>query len=518
MNYLAAPRLVQRFTSKFLLATLTATLCLVYLTAQQQVSAACAALPTDKGTVTQSVSLTAGTYTVWSRLRTDTPANNSYYMNIDNAGTNVACGTVMGGTSLTANTWTWVKQASTITVSTTGTYTMTMAGKDDGVEVDRVIITGDSSCTPDNTAVQISGVNYYGENCAPSDTTAPVVTVTSPASGGTVSGATMNVTGNITDATSISNISAYLDGSATVAGTDSTPSTGAYTVPVSVSGLSVGNHTVVVKATDAEGNIGASSSVTFVIPDTTAPTISAISVGSITQTSATVIWTTDEAADSQVEYGTTTSYGTSTTLNTTKVTSHSVNVSGLSASTLYHYRVKSKDAAGNLRNSADGTFTTSAPAPDTTAPTVSMTAPTNGSTITTGSSTLTATASDNVGVVGVQFQVNNVNQGAEDTSSPYSLGWTTSSLTNGTYTIKAIARDAAGNVTTSTAVTVTVNNPAFLPEDINQSGHVDLQDFSILSLNFNRTTAQLTNARADINGDGTVNLLDFSRLAIKFGT
>jgi len=42
------------------------------------------------------------------------------------------------------------------------------------------------------------------------------------------------------------------------------------------------------------------------------------------------------------------------------VTAHSIAVSGLSLGTLYHYRVLSRDAAGNLTTSADGTFTTNA--------------------------------------------------------------------------------------------------------------------------------------------------------------
>ena len=46
---------------------------------------------------------------------------------------------------------------------------------------------------------------------------------------------------------------------------------------------------------------------------------------------------------------------------------HQVLVLPISASTLYHYRVKSRDAAGNLATSADFTFTTSPP-PDTAAP------------------------------------------------------------------------------------------------------------------------------------------------------
>ncbi len=93
--------------------------------------------------------------------------------------------------------------------------------------------------------------------------------------------------------------------------------------------------------------------------DTTPPTISNVAAGNITSTGATITWTTNESSDSQVEYGTTTSYGSTTSLDATLVTSHSVNMSGLNANTLYHYRVKSKDAAGNLANSADQTFTTS---------------------------------------------------------------------------------------------------------------------------------------------------------------
>src|SRR5205085_194557 len=85
--------------------------------------------------------------------------------------------------------------------------------------------------------------------------------------------------------------------------------------------------------------------------DATAPVISAVAAGSITATGATVTWTTNEASDSQVEYGLTASYGTSTALNASLVTAHSAPLSGLTASTTYHYRVKSHDAdgAGHVR-------------------------------------------------------------------------------------------------------------------------------------------------------------------------
>jgi beta-lactamase superfamily II metal-dependent hydrolase len=95
-------------------------------------------------------------------------------------------------------------------------------------------------------------------------------------------------------------------------------------------------------------------------PDITPPVISAVTATSITSSSATITWTTDEASNSVVEYGLTTAYG-STVTNSTMVTSHSVSLSGLSASTLYHYRVKSTDAANNAATSTNYTFTTLAP-------------------------------------------------------------------------------------------------------------------------------------------------------------
>jgi Big-like domain-containing protein len=101
---------------------------------------------------------------------------------------------------------------------------------------------------------------------------------------------------------------------------------------------------------------------------------------------------------------------------------------------------------------------------DTKAPTVSVVAPANGATV-SGTVTLSATASDNVGVAGVQFPVDNTALGAEDTAAPYSVSWDTTTATNGTHTLTARARDAAGNTTVST-VTVTVANDAQIPVTI----------------------------------------------------
>jgi glucose/arabinose dehydrogenase len=99
---------------------------------------------------------------------------------------------------------------------------------------------------------------------------------------------------------------------------------------------------------------------------------------------------------------------------------------------------------------------------DTTAPTVSVTAPAAGATV-SGTTTVTATAADNVGVAGVQFSLDGASLGAEDTTAPYSVSWATTSAANGAHNLTARARDAAGNATTSSAVTVTVANGGGTP-------------------------------------------------------
>lgn len=110
-------------------------------------------------------------------------------------------------------------------------------------------------------------------------------------------------------------------------------------------------------------------SYTSVALDTTVPTISGVAISGITASGATISWTTNEPADTQVDYGLTASYGNATNLNSSLVTSHSVTLAGLSAGTAYHYRVKSRDAVLNPAQSSDNVLTTQK-LPDTTTPSV----------------------------------------------------------------------------------------------------------------------------------------------------
>ncbi|HXG22698.1 MAG TPA: Ig-like domain-containing protein, partial [Methylomirabilota bacterium] len=89
----------------------------------------------------------------------------------------------------------------------------------------------------------------------------------------------------------------------------------------------------------------------------------------------------------------------------------------LTGGATYCYRVRAYNSAGNsaYSNEACGTAPT-----DTQPPVVSLTAPANGATVSGSAVTVSATASDNVGVVGVQFRLDGANLGSEDTSAPYS--------------------------------------------------------------------------------------------------
>ncbi len=188
--------------------------------------------------------------------------------------------------------------------------------------------------------------------------------------------------------------------------------------------------------------------------DTTPPTISAVTASVITFNSATITWTTNENSDSQVEYGFTTSYGPQTTLNTSMVLFHSQNLTGLSASALYHYRVKSKDAAGNLATSIDYTFTTTV-APDTQAPTT----PTNLSATAVSSSqiNLSWTAStDNIGVVGYHIYRDSVEIATITTTSYQNTGLTPSI----SYAYAVSAYDAAGNGSFASALVTATTWPS----------------------------------------------------------
>lgn len=139
-----------------------------------------------------------------------------------------------------------------------------------------------------------------------------------------------------------------------------TDTTGTTTHSVNIGGLQLSTtYHFQVLSVDATGAQIASLDQTFTTASvpSTAPVISIPSASSITTSQASITWSTDIASDSQVEYGTTTAYGSFSAANSAQVTSHSIILSGLSAGTTYHYRVHS-----NVSVSSDFTFVTTAAA------------------------------------------------------------------------------------------------------------------------------------------------------------
>jgi hypothetical protein len=200
--------------------------------------------------------------------------------------------------------------------------------------------------------------------------------------------------------------------------------------------------------------------------------ISGVATSSVTSTSATITWTTNLQADSQVDYSIDGSdVVTSTPLDPTLVTSHTVVLQGLTPSSNYLFRATSRDAQGRSAATGAFSFTTAAAGgtggtgggggtggtSDTTRPTVSVTAPTANTTV-AGAVTVAASASDSNGVAGVQFKIDGSNLGAEDTTAPYSVSLDTNTVSNGSHNLTAVARDSSGNTATSAAVGVIVSN------------------------------------------------------------
>ena len=132
---------------------------------------------------------------------------------------------------------------------------------------------------------------------------------------------------------------------------------------------------------------------------------------------------------------------------------------------------------------------------DTTFPTVSITAPLAGATV-SGSVPVRASATDNIGVTSVRFLAGTTPIGDEDTSAPFEVSWDTTAAANGPYSLSAIARDAAGNTTTSALVSVSVSN-APAPPPPAPSGLV-------LALSFDEATGTTAIDVSGLGNAGTI--------------
>jgi hypothetical protein len=219
----------------------------------------------------------------------------------------------------------------------------------------------------------------------------------------------------------------------------------------------LGRHYAVVQAYDSTGGLSAKSAeIMFDVGTTTnqPPSLTQPANQTSVQNAAASLTLTATDPDGPVI-----TYGTSGLPPGLSINASSGVISG-TVTTVGMYTVTASASDGSLSASRTFTWTVAAAtvSGDTTAPTVSVTAPGNSSTVSGISVNVTATAADAVGVAGVQFRLDGVNLGAEDTTAPYSVAWNTTTATNGSHQLTAVARDAAANSRMSAAITVTVNN------------------------------------------------------------
>jgi hypothetical protein len=282
------------------------------------------------------------------------------------------------------------------------------------------------------------------------DVTNPSTNVTAPADNSTVAG-TINVTANASDNTGVVGVQFLVDGNNLGAEDLTAP----YSVSWNTTTPGNGNHTLTARARDVAGNNTTSTGV-VVLVDNLAPTINLTAPAA-----GTIAGIVDINADANDNNGV---VGVQFLLNGNNLGSEdqvapysfSWNTNTVTDGS-YTLTAKARDAAGNITTSAGVIVNILNHPPDSEFPTISITSPVTGEVV--GTVNITADANDNVAVAGVQFLLNGNNLGTEDAVAPYSFSWNTMNIANGTYTLTAKARDAANNITTSTDVVVTVNNP-----------------------------------------------------------
>lgn len=252
-----------------------------------------------------------------------------------------------------------------------------------------------------------------------------------------------------------------------------------YTLASGVSSLNFDMQASAVVADGEPGNV--IGSVLFAIvsisvpPDTTAPSVpSNLNAAAVSQSEVNLSWmdSSDNVAVAEYRIERCQGAGCSNFVQIKTIASISYQDTGLTAGTVYQYRIRAADIAGNTSGYSSLVTVTTRTAPDTTPPTVSLSAPPAGTTVTQGQAvTVSATATDTSGIEEVQFVLdgNNIIGGdtnrpySGDTNSLYSMVWSTAGISPGNHTLTAIATDGAGNQKTSSGVAITIQSPPPAP-------------------------------------------------------
>jgi parallel beta-helix repeat protein len=297
-------------------------------------------------------------------------------------------------------------------------------------------------------------------NAASADSQAPTVSLLTPSAGATVAG-NVTVAATASDNVGVGIVQLIVDGA--VAGSDSTAP---YSWAWDTTSLPDGTHYVQIRAYDANGNLGSSNMIAVTVSNASAPTqgptvsLSSPSAGATLSGTVSVIASASSAAgigsvqlvvDGAVA-GTDTTAPYTWGWDTTRL-----------ADGVHYLQILAYDTVGRMNSSStvSVTLANGGPAPgpgDTQGPTVSLSTPAAGATV-SGTVSVVALASDNLGVSNVQLLVDGTVAGS-DSTAPYAWGWITTGLPDGTHYLQARAYDAAGNLGSSSTITVTVLNAA----------------------------------------------------------
>ncbi|MFW9979178.1 MAG: S8 family serine peptidase [Candidatus Thorarchaeota archaeon] len=283
------------------------------------------------------------------------------------------------------------------------------------------------------------------------DITAPTVSITSPASGATVTG-TVTISFSASDANGISSRRILIDGTQVSTASSYSWDTTAY---------ADGSHTIRCEATDPSGNTGYAT-ISVTVDNTENILENGVTVtSSLAAQYATEMWTIQVDSDAESMYSVLTCgsadfdlYGrlgaapTTSTYDWRGYTSggEEVTFNNPGAGTWY-IMVRSYSGTGAYSLTVTITY----PDDDTTAPTVSISSPSNGATV-SGTTTISFSASDANGISSRRILIDGTQV---STASSYS--WDTTAYTDGSHTIRCEATDPSGN-TGYSQISVTVDN------------------------------------------------------------
>lgn len=303
-------------------------------------------------------------------------------------------------------------------------------------------------------------VDYYAEDGG-SDTIDPIVSITSPSNGETISGA-VSIAIDASDNVEVTTVQCNIDG-----GTWADDTSSPYGFSWDTTLVSDGAHTIYARAYDAAGNYAeASISVSVNNNPSSVVHVSQDLVGTVAGSEVDYFAVSAEAGllDVSVSWGNTndidcyicttadyTSYlARGYTTNNPETCSYTISNPG----TYYvAIRMYTSSAASTSYTATVGYYTISGG--DYEKPVVSITSPNNGATVQDTISIL-ATATDNEGVIKTQYNIDG-GSWVDDLTAPYAWSWDTTTASEGSHTITVRAYDEAGNFEED-SISVTVDN------------------------------------------------------------